>query len=282
MALAHIDFFSSSLMRTMSVSAVLPTDRFERDADGRMRSIETGEAMKTLYLLHGVHGNCTDWISQTRIQRLAEERNIAVFMPSGDNSFYNDHADTNAYGEFIGRELVEFTRRTFRLSSAREDTAIGGLSMGGYGATINALRHPETFGHVIALSAAYMIDTPAFTEADDNAPNPIGRKSYLEACFGPLDSARGSGNDYLALAEQLASKGSELPRFFIACGLQDHLLESSRIVSARLVELGYDVEMHTGEGAHEWNFWDTWIERGLDWLPLDEAKVPISSGNVDD
>ena len=43
---------------------------------------------KILYLLHGLLGNYTDWVSQTRIQKWAEEKNLAVVMPSGDNAFY--------------------------------------------------------------------------------------------------------------------------------------------------------------------------------------------------
>lgn len=61
-------------------------------------------------------------------------------MPSGDNAFYIDQPKmNNNYGEFIGRELVELTRKMFPLSDKREDTYIGGLSMGGYGALRNGL-----------------------------------------------------------------------------------------------------------------------------------------------
>lgn len=55
-------------------------------------------------------------------------------MPFGENKFYVDHPQSNAYfSKFIGEELVSFTRRSFPLSTKREDTFIGGLSMGGYG-----------------------------------------------------------------------------------------------------------------------------------------------------
>ena len=59
-------------------------------------------------------------------------------MPSGDNKFYIDNPDSGEmYGSFIGKELIEFTRKTFPLSQKREDTFIAGLSMGGYGALVN-------------------------------------------------------------------------------------------------------------------------------------------------
>lgn len=50
-------------------------------------------------------------------------------MPNGSDN----------YGDFIGRELVELTRKIFPLSHKREDTFIGGLSMGGYGAIPNGI-----------------------------------------------------------------------------------------------------------------------------------------------
>lgn len=55
-------------------------------------------------------------------------------MPSGENSFYIDDEEKGEYfGEYIGRELVDFTREMFPISQHRADTFIGGLSMGGYG-----------------------------------------------------------------------------------------------------------------------------------------------------
>lgn len=76
-------------------------------------------------------------------------------MPSGENRFYlDDEKSGELYGEFIGKELVEFTRKLFPLSDKREDTFIAGLSMGGYGAIRNGLKYAENFGCVIGLSAA--------------------------------------------------------------------------------------------------------------------------------
>ena len=38
---------------------------------------------KTLYLLHGIFGNETDWVCGTRVQAWALERNLAVVIPLG-------------------------------------------------------------------------------------------------------------------------------------------------------------------------------------------------------
>ena len=137
MALIQVNFMSKSLMRMVPIQVILPVDKFF----GEEGTEAEEKPFKTLYLLHGIFGNYTDWVSGTRIQRWADEKNLAVVMPSGDNAFYVDQpASANMYGEFIGKELVEITRKMFPLSRKREDTFIGGLSMGGYGAIHNGLK----------------------------------------------------------------------------------------------------------------------------------------------
>ena len=128
MALLQVNFVSQTLMRTVPIQVVLPVDKFSWDG------ARPEGPFPTLYLLHGIFGNYTDWVSGTRIQRWAEEHNLAVVMPSGDNRFYVDQPDTqDLYGEFIGSELVDITRRMFPLSGERANTFIGGLSMGEIG-----------------------------------------------------------------------------------------------------------------------------------------------------
>jgi len=41
-----------------------------------------------------------------------------------------------------------------------------------------------------------------------------------------------------------------------------------------------DVLYEEGEGKHEWDFWDRYIYRVLEWLPLNDKEEGISSGNV--
>ena len=86
MALIQVNYSSKALFRTVPMNVILPADRFDADTDRYLNGKE--RKYKTLYLLHGLLGNYTDWVSQTRIQKWAEERNLAVVMPSGDNSFY--------------------------------------------------------------------------------------------------------------------------------------------------------------------------------------------------
>ena len=49
---------------------------------------------------------------------------------------------------------------------------------------------------------------------------------------------------------------------------------------AYLRELGAEVTYEVGPGAHEWDFWDTYIKKVIDWLPTEESSQGINSGNV--
>ena len=256
MALMEVHYYSYALQRKTTLQVVLPMDKFS--ADGKLPA---PQKYKTLYLLHGFHGNSIDWVTGTRIQRWATERNLAVVMPAGDNAFYVDRPESgNCYGEFVGRELVEMTRRMFPLSDKREDTFIGGLSMGGFGALRNGLKYSETFGAIICLSGA--LDVLC-------APKTPSMRAFGEALFGPLDAAVESDKNPRVLMGRLKDADpAQRPRLYICCGTEDYLLEQSRTARKLLEDAGFDVTYEEGPGAHEWDFWDTYIKKALDWLPL--------------
>ena len=86
MALLHCNFMSRSLGRPVPIQVVLPTDKMA----GPQGQAPQGP-FKTLYLLHGIFGDETDWVCGTRLQSWAQDRNLAVVMPAGENSFYVDN-----------------------------------------------------------------------------------------------------------------------------------------------------------------------------------------------
>lgn len=277
MALIQCNFFSRSLMRTVPIQVVLPTDKMLLSQE----ALPEQKPFKTLYLLHGIFGNDTDWVTGTRIQAWAQERNLAVVMPSGDNKFYvNNKISGELYGDFIGKELVDFTRRSFPLSHKREDTFIGGLSMGGYGAIVNGLQNPETFGAVCALSSATILDR--ILGATEYTQDIFSNKGYYESVFGDLTKLVGSDADYNALAEKVAKSGGPKPAFYMACGTEDDLFSTNTMFRDHLKNLGFDVTWEEGPGIHDWYFWDTYILRVLKWLPLDQPSQGISSGHISD
>lgn len=269
MALIQVNFVSAALQRTVPLQVILPIDKWS--PAGRLSQ---EKKFKTLYLLHGYLGNYTDWVSGTRIQRWAEERDLCVVMPSGDNAFYVDRPATgNCYGQFIGQELVEVTRRMFPLSRKREDTFIGGLSMGGFGAMRNGLKYHDTFGAIISFSGVLaLFDEWKNASADADF-------SFQEELFGSYDLTVNSDINPIWLANNLAG-AKELPDIYIACGTEDFLINHSRYFRDLLLKNGFRVTYEEGPGGHDWDFWDTYIKKVLEWLPLGDISRGISSGNV--
>lgn len=274
MALIRVNFMAQSLHRTVPLMVCLPTDKV--DLAGQT---PTGP-FKTLYLLHGLLGSEVDWVSGTRIQRWSDERNLAVVMPAGENGFYTDHPwSTDLYSQFIGQELVAFTRRSFPLSTKRHDTFIGGLSMGGYGALINGLRFHETFGAIIMLSAALMT-----AQALDKATKPAWfaeTPAYLKHVYGPdLAAVRQSELNPQVLLPRLLAEQVALPAIYMAIGNDDGLKGVNDEFDAFLTQHQIKHVYETGPGNHGWDFWDRYLLRALDWLPLDTRAAGINSGHI--
>ncbi|MDF2803677.1 MAG: acetylesterase [Anaerocolumna sp.] len=275
MALAQVNFFSKSLMRTVTMNVILPVDNYSFQGE----SLANKEGFKTLYLLHGMLGNYTDWVSGTRIGAWAQENNLVVVMPSGDNHFYVDQKATgDLYGEFIGEELVEVTRRMFPLSNKREDTFIAGLSMGGYGAIRNGLKYADTFGFIAGLSSGLILDN--IPDSTEDAPVIYNRRSYYKAIFGDIETLFGSDMDYKYLITSLKNQNKSIPSIYLACGTEDFLIEENRDYRDFLKAEGVDFTYVEGPGGHDWVFWDTYIKKVLEWLPLSAGGKGISSGNV--
>lgn len=275
MAQVQVNFISKSLMRTVTFNAIVPVDKVSFDENKKIEQ----KPLKSLYLLHGGFGNHTDYISGTRIQRWAEENNLAVFMPDGENQFYNDKPERGEnYGAYVAQELVDFTRKMFPLSDKREDTFIAGLSMGGYGALINGLKYHDTFGYIGAFSPALMNED--IIVGDPSTQIAGFTPEFYTNVFGNLSQIKGSDKDYYYLIEKLQAEGIELPQIYLPIGFDDFLLESVQKYKKFLDEKGIEITYIEAEGAHEWDFWDKYLKAFLDWLPLDDKESTLNSGNV--
>ena len=253
MALIQMEFRSATLKRSVTLNVILPSEQFRGP-------------YPTLYLLHGLTDNYNGWLSYTRIRLWAEQSGLAVVMPSGENSFYMDILVKDGclgdFSEYIGHELVEVTRELFPLSRRREDTYIAGLSMGGFGACRNALKYCDVFGKAAILSGAlHIYEYPV--EWVETEGNTIGEVRN----FGNLEETRNSDRNPRWLIEAIkADPARQFPDFYVACGLQDALLEANRSIAKALEEAGANVTYEEGEGIHDWYFWDTYIQHVLKWL----------------
>jgi S-formylglutathione hydrolase FrmB len=68
-----------------------------------------------------------------------------------------------------------------------------------------------------------------------------------------------ASNPTLALARELIALRSPTP--------DDGGCQA--LMRARLAPLGFDCVYSEGPGSHDWAYWDTMIERALEWLRLE-------------
>ncbi|WP_400229126.1 alpha/beta hydrolase [Methanobrevibacter smithii] len=263
MVLFRGDIKCKSLQRRTSLSVILPADNIHY-LQGTEEIAE--KPYKTLYLLHGLFGSDDIFLANTTIQKFAEDHNIAVVLPSGENSFYVDQKESHKYyGEFIGRELVEMTRNIFPLSHKKEDTYLAGFSMGGYGAIRNGLKYHDTFGYIGAISAAMLTDDlHNWGEGDDL----LSSKSFAQSCFGDLNKVIGSDMDPKFLIDDLIANDIEIPKIFMAVGDNDFLYNENIDYYNYLKSRNVDVEFRCSSGEHTWEFCNDYIKEFIEWLPL--------------
>jgi S-formylglutathione hydrolase FrmB len=107
-------------------------------------------------LIQGHYQNLNIRLSMDSLIREGLAKEMIVVMPNARNafngSFYTNSPVTGNWAQFIFRDLVNYIDRKYRTIRSRDARGIAGHSMGGYGALRIAMRHPEVFSAVYALS----------------------------------------------------------------------------------------------------------------------------------
>ena len=253
MAFASLKFFSEALRMQTEISVIIP----QKSAAGEI-GITTGAnsegRYKCLYLLHGLSDDHTIWARRTSIERYAQEYGIAVVMPCGARSFYTNMKYGGAYYDYIAKEVPRVVREFFNVSDKREDNAIAGLSMGGYGALKIGMRESDSFFAAAGLSS--VADVKAFMKLERYA-------EVAAPIFGENVDIPDS-EDLFALSREL-EKRSVKPKLYMGVGRQDFLYEHNQRLRRHIEALDLDLTYRESDGIHSWVFWDEYIKYVLEW-----------------
>src|SRR5271170_8422559 len=147
-----ITFHSAALGRDMQYRVIAPTN------------IAAGEKLPAVYLLHGGDGDFRDWSNSSDVARYAE-RGLILVMADGGFSYYTNSAmkPQDRYEDYIVKDLIADAESRFSIAADRQRRAIAGVSMGGFGAIVLALKHPQLFGFAGGISAGFDIPSRLFT-----------------------------------------------------------------------------------------------------------------------
>ncbi|WP_320128520.1 alpha/beta hydrolase family protein [uncultured Sphaerochaeta sp.] len=266
MALFHCQLFSKQLFASVDVNVILPLpDSGNYFFKSNMDYPKADQKFQTLYLLHGISADYSDWVRFSGIERYAQEHQLAVVMPSASNSMYCNLKNGGNYYSFVAEELPSMVRSIFPLSDKREDNFIAGLSMGGYGAFKIGLGNPGRFLAIASLSGGLI----THKENDGKDSPVVGLAHWFKWVYGENNEHYDANNeDLLCIVKNMVKEGALLPKIYQCCGTEDFLYSDNVFFRDVLHNLKVDVTYEEGPGRHDWDFWDPYIKKILDWLPL--------------
>ncbi|MCD7918749.1 MAG: esterase family protein [Clostridiales bacterium] len=135
---------SRIMMTKMQVIVLLPEKR------------DYTRKMPVVWLLHGATETPEDFLYRCDLQQLLRDSEAMVVMPEGMNSDFADQPQFGTgyrFAEFFFQELMPFITNSLSGSKVREENFITGYSMGGAGALMLGLAHPEKFAVIAPLGA---------------------------------------------------------------------------------------------------------------------------------
>ncbi len=226
---------------------------------------ELEKPYRTLYLLTGYSGGSKETFTFLNVQLQALLHNIAVVVVAGNKSFYVDKPEWGEnYGRFVGEELPEVTRKLLPLSNKCEDTYIGGISMGGFGALLNGMRYRETFGKIFAISPA--ISPKELAEKD-------GSPLYKEKIEQLFENSKSRNEEKDLKYVFFKNKGKGLPPICLRCGREDELVWEQNKEFLKMAEQ-YDLELDYREthGMHDLTYWKEILPECFSFLNHDSKR----------
>lgn len=230
MITAIMRMHSKALARQVSYTAIVP------------EASEAGPGpYHVLYQLHGASDDYATWLTGSNIVRYTTKMPFVVVFPDGAREYWLNTGLHERYEDFLINDLTAHIHNTFNVRTGK--AAIGGLSMGGYGALRLSLKYPQLFASVWAHSAALW------------TPTEVRERRVIEN-----ESAWVNINDIA----QAAVGCDDLPVISFDCGTEDFLITHNRQFHNYLQELGLPHTYKEHPGHHGWDYWDIHVREALD------------------
>jgi enterochelin esterase-like enzyme len=250
------------------------------------------ERFPVIYFLHGFAQDA-DFYARTLGWPQTIDRGLAtaslpgmiVVMPDAmtpyGGSMYSNSITTGDWEAFVAKDLVTYIDQHYRTLPVRAARGLSGHSMGGYGTLRIAMKYPQVFGSLYAMSACCLDPRGASPRdgdmekvanmADVAAITPVGRTTLAaSAAWSPNAQrppfffdlpvregktqpdviARYAANAPVAMVSQYAPQMKSFKAIMMDVGLQDPLLKGNVMMHEALLRVGVAHEYVNYEGDH--------------------------------
>jgi S-formylglutathione hydrolase len=250
-----------------------------------------------VYLLHGYTGTDLGYFGPTgrQLHVIAERvfasgaaREMILVMPNCMNAYggcmYSNSVTAGDWEGYVAEDLVAYMDKNYRTIASRDARGLGGHSMGGYGALRIAMKRPDVFSAIYALSSCCLNEgnvrpgrggqpsaaetIKSVEEARGNrgaqgtlaraaawAPNPANPPLYLDLPTKngevvPAVAVKWASNSPVAMLDQYVPNLKKYKAIALDVGLQDNLITSNQVLVDGLKRYGITHTFETYEGDH--------------------------------
>lgn len=204
-----------------------------------------------MYLLHGAGGDEEAWPTLGRTQQimdnliaLGKAEPMIVVMPNGNASddasplytgLVKKERPKTSYQESFG-DIMSYVNNNYSVKKGAENTAICGLSMGGFHTFSISLLRPGEFDYIGLYSAAIRMGGRSQDPIDVQLEKSPEASAQIKAVFDAKPKL-----------------------YWIAIGKEDFLFEQNVGLRKYLDKMGYTYEYYENEGGHIWRNWRIYL-----------------------
>ncbi|MBJ7470388.1 MAG: hypothetical protein JHD16_03770 [Solirubrobacteraceae bacterium] len=246
-----------------------------------------------VYLLAGIGDNHTGWVTSGQIQSIARGLPAIVVMPESGKGFlmdwwYGGQRSGQNWTRYMLGEVVPAIEQRYRVRPGRQHHAIGGISMGAYGALLLGGQLPSYFGTILSLSALVDSQNP---ESYAALPSSVGAPSY-ESIWGPVGGPYATVSNPMKTVENVQGSrvylhtGNGVPDVTVpfsadawtkGAAIEAFALAQNVRYALQLAQAGVAHTFKVRVGVHDWPYWRREFPRAVQWGLFNRPPVTSSA-----
>jgi len=232
----------------------------------------SGRLYPIVYMLHGSGGTERGLLTRQRLNFIADDLiargkmlPMILVMPDGARTRYlNNHDNSLRYQDFFFSEFVPQIESQYRVEPNKANRAILGVSMGGYGSLVYALKFPGMF------SASVSIGAPI---CEDEIVLGLSQEQWNKSDRGPVYGLDLAGqdrftdhyrsNDPCFMVKNVDPKLISTAGIYLACGDDDFRNDGNAALHTLMRRLSISHEYRVNDGGHNDAYFQGALADGL-------------------